>query len=165
MDESLDVLPDIATLIDDACLGATSLRDVVNNARGAVGSAGYADRDRRLERLAPTHVEVPTGSRIRLDWSNASPEAGPVLAVRLQELFGLAETPRVGPAPGVAVTLHLLAPNMRPQQVTSDLASFWKQTYPQVRKDLRARYPKHDWPEDPLSAPPRRGARRRGVPR
>jgi ATP-dependent helicase HrpB len=85
----------------------------------------------------------------------------PVLAVRLQELFGLAETPRVGPPPGTPITLHILGPNFRPVQVTSDLASFWKNTYPQVRKDLRARYPRHSWPEDPQSALPVRGTRRR----
>src|SRR5256885_337691 len=80
-----------------------------------------------------------------------SPTPPPVLAVRIQELFGLTETPRVAGG-RVKVLLHLLAPNYRPQQVTDDLASFWANTYPQVRKDLRGRYPKHAWPEDPLAA-------------
>jgi ATP-dependent helicase HrpB len=81
--------------------------------------------------------------------------------VRIQELFGLAETPRVAGG-RVPVLLHLLAPNYRPQQVTDDLASFWANTYPQVRKDLRARYPKHAWPDDPYTAEAQRGAKRRG---
>ena len=164
-------LPTVSDLIWRACEGAASVRDVLLNARTIAQSSLYADPQRRLERWAPEVIEVPTGSHIRLDWSDAvvAPEDGggegevraPVLAVRLQELFGLAETPRVGAPPGVPVMLHLLAPNMRPQQVTDDLASFWKNTYPQVRKDLRARYPKHSWPEDPLAAEPIRGAKRR----
>jgi ATP-dependent helicase HrpB len=86
----------------------------------------------------------------------------PVLAARIQELFGLCETPRVARG-RVAVLLHLLAPSGRPQQVTDDLASFWRTTYPEVRKELRARYPRHAWPEDPLRAlPERRPKRPRG---
>ncbi|MGF1634818.1 MAG: ATP-dependent helicase HrpB [Phycisphaerae bacterium] len=119
---------------------------------------------RLLEEHAPTEVQVPTGSRIKLDWTpadaTATPPRGPVLAVRLQELFGLAKTPAV--CGGVLrVTLHLLGPNHRPVQVTDDLPGFWQRTYPQVRKDLRARYPKHSWPEDPLAAEAVRGVRRR----
>jgi ATP-dependent helicase HrpB len=103
-----------------------------------------------MERLAPTHLEVPSGSRILLDYGQPS---APVLAVRLQELFGLVETPAVGGG-RVPLTLHLLSPARRPMQVTRDLASFWRSTYFEVRKDLRARYPKHYWPEDPLHAEP-----------
>ncbi|HEX9895044.1 MAG TPA: ATP-dependent helicase C-terminal domain-containing protein, partial [Gemmatimonadales bacterium] len=84
----------------------------------------------------------------------------PVLAVRLQEVFGLQETPRIGGG-RVPLTLHLLSPAYRPVQVTRDLASFWKSAYFDVRKDLRGRYPKHHWPEDPLQAEPVRGAKRR----
>ena len=87
-------------------------------------------------------------------------ERAPVLAVRIQEMFGLPETPRVARGK-VPVLLHLLAPNGRPQQVTDDLASFWKDAYHHVRKDLRTRYPKHDWPEDALSARPSSRPRRR----
>ena len=83
-----------------------------------------------------------------------------VLAVRIQELFGLAETPRIANG-RIAVLLHLLAPNYRPQQVTSDLASFWKNGYPAVRKELRQRYPKHSWPDDPLNAEAIRGPKKR----
>ncbi len=105
-----------------------------------------------VEREAPERLAVPSGSRVTIQY-----KAGkrPVLAVKIQELFGLAETPRIAGG-RVPILLHLLAPNMRPQQVTDDLKSFWNNTYQQVRKDLRARYPKHAWPEDPWNAPPQR---------
>ena len=111
----------------------------------------------RVDELAPTHCTVPTGSRIAVDYGD--PES-PVLAVRLQELFGLAETPRVGGG-RVPLTLHLLSPAHRPVQVTRDLAGFWRTSYFDVRKDLRGRYPKHYWPDDPLLAEPTRRAKRR----
>jgi ATP-dependent helicase HrpB len=101
-----------------------------------------------IEREAPERIEVPSGSRITLTYEIGRP---PVLAVRIQELFGLRETPRVAGG-RVSVLVHLLAPNMRVAQVTDDLASFWANTYALVRKDLRARYPKHAWPEDPHTA-------------
>jgi ATP-dependent helicase HrpB len=110
-----------------------------------------------MEREAPERLEVPSGSRIALKYEPGRP---PVLAVRIQEVFGLRDTPRVAGG-RVRVLLHLLAPNYRPQQVTDDLASFWANTYPLVRKELRARYPKHAWPEDPLSAEAVRGPKRR----
>ena len=105
-----------------------------------------------VEREAPERLTVPSGNRVAIQY-----KAGkrPVLAVRIQELFGLAETPRIAGG-RVPLLMHLLAPNMRPQQVTDDLQSFWNKTYQQVRKDLRARYPKHAWPEDPWNAPPQR---------
>ncbi len=112
----------------------------------------------RLDEGAPERIAVPSGSRVRLDYSAGEP---PVLAVKLQELFGLTATPRVcwGEVP---VTLHLLSPARRPVQVTSDLASFWERGYPEVRKELKGRYPKHPWPEDPRTATPTaRTARRR----
>jgi len=116
----------------------------------------WAQRE-ALDREAPERLLVPSGSRIRLDYPDDG--GAPVLAVRIQELFGLHDTPRVA---GVPVVLHLLAPNMRAQQVTTDLAGFWARTWPQVRKELRGRYPKHAWPEDPLTAAPtRRTSRRR----
>jgi ATP-dependent helicase HrpB len=111
------------------------------------GRLTHAQRQ-AVDKEAPERLQVPSGSRIALDYEVGRP---PVLAVRIQELFGLAQTPRVAGG-RVPVQLHLLAPNNRPQQVTNDLESFWKNTYPQVRKDLRARYPKHAWPEDPDSA-------------
>lgn len=116
------------------------------------------EQRRALDMLAPTHVTVPTGSRIAVDYGD--PQA-PALAVRLQELFGLADTPRVAGG-AVPLTLHLLSPARRPVQVTRDLAGFWRSSYFAVRKDLRGRYPKHEWPEDPLSAAPTRRAKPRG---
>ena len=101
----------------------------------------------RLEELAPHHIKVPSGSSVRLDYS----EHPPILAVRLQELFGLADTPRIAGGRQV-VKLHLLSPARRPVQVTQDLANFWKSTYDEVKKDLKGRYPKHFWPDDPLVA-------------
>jgi ATP-dependent helicase HrpB len=103
----------------------------------------------RLEEQAPHHLSVPSGSSVRLDYS----ENPPVLAVRLQELFGLADTPRIAQGRQI-VKLHLLSPARRPVQVTQDLASFWTNTYQDVKKDLRGRYPKHFWPDDPLRAQP-----------
>ena len=115
------------------------------------------EQRRLLDELAPTHLVVPTGSRIPVDYSDP---AAPSIAVRLQEMFGLADTPRVGGG-RVPVTLHLLSPAHRPVQVTRDLAGFWQSSYFAVRKDLRGRYPKHEWPEDPLNATPTRRAKPR----
>jgi len=102
-------------------------------------------------------MQVPSGSRLKLRYKPGEP---PVLAVRLQEMFGLADTPRVcwGEVP---VLLHLLSPAHRPIQVTQDLHGFWERTYPQVKKELKGRYPKHHWPDDPWSAPPTRRAKPR----
>ena len=111
-----------------------------------------------FDALAPTHMEVPSGSRIRIDYTD--PEA-PVLAVRLQELFGLEVTPSI--AGGVVpLTLHLLSPAYRPVQITRDLAGFWRNSYFEVRRELRGRYPKHAWPDDPMRAQPTRRTRPRG---
>ena len=106
----------------------------------------------RLDLLAPTHLSVPSGRRVALDYA---PPEGPVLAVKLQELFGLGSSPAVagGKAP---VLLHLLSPAGRPVQVTRDLRGFWDGAYRQVRAELRGRYPKHPWPDDPWNAPPTR---------
>ncbi|MFD7713597.1 ATP-dependent RNA helicase [Streptomyces sp. NPDC059785] len=104
----------------------------------------------RLDELAPERIEVPSGSRIRIDYGD--PER-PVLAVKLQEMFGLQESPAVA---GVPVLVHLLSPAGRPAAVTADLASFWREGYQAVRAELRGRYPKHPWPEDPAAAEPTR---------
>jgi ATP-dependent RNA helicase HrpB len=110
-----------------------------------------------LRREAPERLEVPSGSHVELHYEPGKP---PVLAARIQELFGLEETPRVA-AGRIPVLLHLLAPNGRPQQVTHDLRSFWTNTYPEVRKELQGRYPRHSWPTDPWNArPERRPARK-----
>lgn len=111
---------------------------------------------RRLEREAPEAVPVPSGSLIRIDYL---PEGGPVLAVKLQEMFGQEHTPAVcsGKCP---LTIHLLSPAGRPLQVTRDLAGFWRGSYAAVRAEMRGRYPKHPWPEDPLTALPTRKTRK-----
>ncbi|MFI7643845.1 ATP-dependent helicase HrpB [Nonomuraea sp. NPDC049400] len=108
----------------------------------------------RLEKAAPERIEVPSGSHIRVDYSGDQP----VLAVKLQELFGWLETPEIS---GVPVLVHLLSPAGRPVAVTADLASFWRGGYRSVRAELRGRYPKHPWPEDPLTAPPTRRTKER----
>jgi len=113
------------------------------------------DKKSRLDQEAPTHITVPSGSKIAVDYSNPKQ---PVLAVKLQEMFGLHETPKIcfGRIP---LTIHLLSPAQRPVQITSDLASFWKHGYFEVKKDLKGRYPKHYWPDDPLEAIPTRRTR------
>jgi ATP-dependent helicase HrpB len=106
--------------------------------------------------LAPTHLQVPTGSNIRIDYLD---ESAPAVSVRLQEVFGLDASPRLGGG-RAPITFKLLSPAQRPVQVTRDLASFWRGSYADVRKDMRGRYPKHYWPENPLEAEPTRGVRR-----
>jgi len=123
--------------------------------REVVWSRLSYEQQQAVERLAPTHVVVPTGSRIRLDY-RVGAEA-PVLRVRLQECFGLTDTPQ---ADGQPVLMELLSPGFKPVQLTTDLRSFWQTTYFDVRKELRRRYPKHSWPDNPLEADPVRGVKR-----
>ena len=115
------------------------------------------ERQRELDRLAPERLEVPSGSRIRIDYQDGE---RPVLACKLQELFGLAETPRLveGELP---VLIHLLSPAGRPLAVTDDLRSFWDRVYPEVKKEMKGRYPKHPWPDDPWNAVATRLVKRR----
>ncbi len=105
-----------------------------------------ANQRRLLQQHAPESYTLPSGRSVALQYE---PGKAPILAARIQEFFGLAETPRIAGG-RVPLLLHLLAPNMRCQQITEDLASFWKNTYSVVRKELRARYPKHAWPENPM---------------
>lgn len=114
---------------------------------------------RRLDAEAPTHIEVPTGSQIPIDYGA---EEGPVLAVRVQELFGLDKHPTIA-AGRVPLILHLLSPAQRPIQITRDLPGFWRGSWAAVRADMRGQYPKHPWPDDPLTAPPTRRAKPRGT--
>lgn len=115
-----------------------------------------------LDRLAPTTIEVPSGSRIRLGYpDHDDPEPTVRVAVKLQETFGLAETPRIADG-RIPLVFELLSPAGRPLAITADLANFWNEVYPQVRAENRGRYSKHPWPEDPWSAPPRRGTTRSG---
>lgn len=148
---------DLRAALPELCRGRRSLAEIrdapwLDLFRGRL----TWEQLRAVEEEAPDRLTVPSGSRIRLEYQEGRP---PVLAVRIQELFGLADTPRVARG-RVKVVLHLLAPNFRPQQVTDDLAGFWKTGYPLVRKELRARYPKHSWPDDPLAAEAVRGVRR-----
>ncbi|MFM9058685.1 MAG: ATP-dependent helicase HrpB [Planctomycetaceae bacterium] len=149
-DVGLPPLDDAAltALLPALCRGRRSLdelpaADWLDHLRGLVGH----DRARDIERLAPPHVELSSGRRLKLTYAADGP---PVLAARIQDLYGVAETPRIA-AGRVPVLLHLLGPNHRPQQVTGDLAGFWKTTYPKLRQELRRRYPKHAWPDDPLA--------------
>ncbi|MCC7002539.1 MAG: ATP-dependent helicase HrpB [Gemmatimonadaceae bacterium] len=164
-----ETFPDVS---DDALLArldawlAPSLRearrlsDVARVDLGEALLAGLPWAERaRLDRIAPTHIEVPSGSRLPIDYTEVT---APTLAVRLQAVFGWTETPRVGEG-RVPLTLHLLSPAHRPVQVTRDLANFWRTTYFEVRRDLKGRYPRHPWPDDPLSAPATRRAKPRGT--
>ncbi len=137
----------LVALLPDLCRGLRSLDELKRaDWHTAIQNHVGFHRAGDIDRLAPTHLEIKR-KRHRLAYEPASP---PVLAVRIQDLFGVRETPRVAGG-RIPVLLHLLGPNHRPQQVTSDLAGFWERTYPQVRKDLRGRYPKHPWPDDPLA--------------
>jgi ATP-dependent helicase HrpB len=126
--------------------------------RGALHALLEWRASRRLDELAPAQLTVPSGSRIAVDYTSGVPS----LSVRLQEVFGLMDTPRIASG-RVPVTMELLSPARRPVQVTRDLASFWARGYAEVRKDLRGRYPKHYWPEDPRQATPTRRVRPRGA--
>lgn len=134
-----------------ACEGATAVP--------ALDAASLLTRAERetLGRSAPESIPVPSGRTARIDYRE---DGSAVAAVKLQELFGLADSPRLGPR-GEPVVFELLAPNGRPVQTTRDLRSFWDRTYPDVRRELRGRYPKHPWPEDPWTAPPTHRARPR----
>jgi len=143
----------IRALLLPLCRGCRSIDEVRRAAiKPAVQALMTAEQIRAVDREAPERLPVPSGSFIALQYEAGRP---PVLAVRIQEVFGMKETPRVA-AGRVPVLMHLLAPNMRPQQVTADLESFWRTTYGEVRKELRRRYPKHAWPEDPGAAQPQR---------
>lgn len=135
------------------CVNCRSFADLRRAPWGAAlrANLSYAQQQ-LLDREAPERLRVPSGSLIPVQYELDRP---PVLAVRIQELFGLAETPRLAGG-RVPVLLHLLGPNYRPQQITDDLRSFWNNTYPEVRKELKRRYPKHSWPEDPWTALPER---------
>ncbi len=151
---------ELGALLPDLCRGRRRLAELrgvplLPVLKGRLGPRLLA----LLDREAPETLPVPTGRRVPLRYAAGKP---PVLAVKLQELFGLAETPRVAEG-RVKVVLELLSPAGRPVQVTDDLAGFWNGTYQLVRRELRGRYPKHPWPEDPWTAPPQRGTRRRGV--
>lgn len=144
---------DLQGIVRDLCHSCRSIGELKKaDWRSLLLSRLTYEQQQTLEREAPENLLVPSGSHIALTYEVGRP---PVLAVRIQEVFGMQSTPRIAGG-RVPVLLHLLAPNMRPQQITSDLASFWAHTYAEVRKELRRRYPKHAWPEDPTQAPPQR---------
>lgn len=148
-DLELPLLDDkaLVDMLPDLCFGLRSFEELkatdwLSRLHTLVGYQRVAE----IDRLAPTHLEIK-GKRHPLIYEPGRP---PILAVKIQALFGIRETPRIAGG-RISVLLHLLGPNHRPQQVTDDLAGFWERTYPQVRKDLRGRYPKHPWPENPLA--------------
>ncbi len=140
--------PYVAGLRKKSDLHTLSMHQILENRLGW-------QRVQELNEEAPTHLVVPSGSRIPVQYDG--PQA-PYASVRLQEVFGMMETPRIGYG-RIPVTLHLLSPASRPVQVTSDLTSFWRTTYFEVKKDLKGRYPKHYWPDDPMDATPTRRVR------
>lgn len=152
-------LPDVScdALLDDVLGACRSFSDLAGaDLVGAIQRRLDHATRALLARALPVRIAVPSGSEIALDYGDGS--GPPVLAARIQQLFGLRETPRVL---GEPVVVHLLAPNQRPAQVTRDLAGFWTGSYQEVRKQLRGRYPKHSWPEDPLTAVAENRPRRR----
>jgi ATP-dependent helicase HrpB len=145
-------------LLQQICAGKTSFAELRKaSASGALLSQLTNQQIAALAREAPEQLVVPSGSRIALRYEIGKP---PVLSIRIQEIFGWQETPRIARG-RVPVVLELLGPNYRPQQITSDLASFWRTTYAEVRKELRRRYPKHSWPDDPLTATAERRPQRK----
>jgi ATP-dependent helicase HrpB len=136
--------------------GVTRLRDV-DVAQALLNALPYELR-RKLDSDAPARFETPAGSSLAIDYAA---EGGPALEVRLQEMFGLDVHPSVGRG-RAPLTLRLLSPAQRPVQTTKDLPGFWRGSYAAVRAEMRGRYPKHPWPDDPLSAPPTRRAKPRG---
>ncbi|MGB3134455.1 MAG: ATP-dependent helicase C-terminal domain-containing protein, partial [Candidatus Macondimonas sp.] len=130
--------------------GITRLAQIDENLLQAALSATLpAGGRQRLDRALPTHFPAPGGSRVAIDYA----QDPPVLAVKLQELFGVRETPRLADG-RLPLVVHLLSPAGRPLAITADLSSFWQQAYPEVRKQMRGRYPRHPWPDDPLNAVP-----------
>jgi ATP-dependent helicase HrpB len=143
----------LRSFLPEICAGSRSFDDLQKQDLVAFLRAQLTHTQRTaLDRDAPEKLQVPSGSWIKLQYE---PGRAPVLAARIQELFGLAQTPSIARG-RIRVLMHLLAPNYRPQQVTDDLESFWNGAYFEVRKDLKRRYPKHAWPEDPWNATPHR---------
>ena len=143
-------LSDLDVLLPTLCINRRSFHDLrkANLAAAVLASLSWPQRQ-ALDADVPERMRVPSGSTVRLQYHRDG--RPPVLAARIQQLFGMTETPRLVQG-RVPLLVHLLAPNGRPAQVTQDLASFWTNTWPEVRKDLRGRYPKHSWPEDPTTA-------------
>lgn len=152
------LLADLDDWLRPAFAGRTRLDALdAGDLAGALKSRLDWPLGQRLDALAPERIQVPSGQLRRIEYAHGQE---PVLAVKLQELFGLAETPRIADG-RVPLTLHLLSPAGRPLQVTRDLGGFWERTWPEVRREMKGRYPKHPWPEDPWTAPPTHRAKPR----
>jgi ATP-dependent helicase HrpB len=138
-------------VISDLSMGCSSIDELLKKPMIEYLESNLDPKLRQiLKKEFPEKLEVPTGNKIKVDYDLASP---PSISVRLQEVFGWLQTPRLALGK-IPVTIHLLSPGYKPVQVTSDLASFWKNAYHEVRRELKARYPKHSWPEDPYTAKP-----------
>lgn len=149
---------DLEQMLPEICYGLRSLAELQQaDWHSLLQNKIGRERLPEIERLAPSQLELPNGNRHSMAYDVGKP---PVLSVRIQEMFGVGETPRVAGG-RVPVLLHLLGPNYRPQQITADLASFWQNGYPEVKKELRRRYPKHSWPDDPLTTPATRSGLKR----
>ena len=152
-------------MADAGVAGKTRLDALDDAALGEALKSGVDwNLQQRIDQLAPTRIDVPSGMQRAIAYSldDYGEPASPVLAVKLQELFGLADTPRVA-AGRVPVLLHLLSPGGKPLQVTSDLRNFWNSTYAEVKKEMKGRYPKHPWPDDPWNATATHRAKPRGT--
>ena len=148
------LLATLAAWLQPAFAGQTRLDALTDEALAEALKSGVDwSLRQRIDHLAPTRIEVPSGMQraIAYQLDDTGAPASPVLAVKLQELFGLADTPRIAEG-RIPLTLHLLSPAGRPLQVTQDLRGFWERTYPDVKKEMKGRYPRHPWPEDPWSA-------------
>jgi ATP-dependent helicase HrpB len=149
-------LAEPTVLLNEWCMGRRSFAALkkLDVAADLLGRIPW-DLRKKLDQIAPERMRVPSGSMVQMEYPVGAP---PVLAARVQQMFGMLKTPTLG---GVPITVHLLAPNGRPTQVTSDLAHFWANSYALVRKDLRGRYPRHAWPEDPSTAIPENRPRKK----
>ncbi|WP_374609011.1 ATP-dependent helicase HrpB [Thermomonas sp.] len=159
------LLGSLDTWLMPAFAGKTRLDALDEAALGEVlKSAVDWNLRQRIDQVAPTRILVPSGMERRIDYllDDHGEPASPVLAVKLQELFGLAQTPRVAEK-RIALTIHLLSPGGRPLQVTQDLAGFWERTYPEVKKEMKGRYPRHPWPDDPWNATATHRAKPKGT--
>ena len=159
------LLGSLDTWLMPAFAGKTRLDALDESSLGdALKSAVDWSLRQRIDQLAPTRIVVPSGMERRIDYllDDHGEPASPVLAVKLQELFGLAQTPRVAEK-RIALTIHLLSPGGRPLQVTQDLAGFWERTYPEVKKEMKGRYPRHPWPDDPWNATATHRAKPKGT--
>ncbi len=159
------LLGSLDTWLMPAFAGKTRLDALDESSLGdALKSAVDWSLRQRIDQLAPTRIVVPSGMERRIDYllDDHGEPASPVLAVKLQELFGLAQTPRVAEG-RIALTIHLLSPGGRPLQVTQDLAGFWERTYPEVKKEMKGRYPRHPWPDDPWNATATHRAKPKGT--